>query len=125
MTNTTATRAKAGGEIGVNGFFYAGGQFLPATSLPPMTKQDKKAKSYMARKQEIAPRTYQTPPSPDVRSLYAALAGTVARRNWDTDELEFCANEQTLAHFNTTEAEVQARINAYNSGVRWEAKSVI
>jgi hypothetical protein len=122
MSEQKATRAKVGGEVGMNGFFYAGGQFLPTTSLPPMTKSDKKAAAYISRKQEIAPYTWECPPSADVRSLYSALAGTVARRNWETDELEYAANETILAHFNTTEAQARARIDAYNSGVRWETK---
>ncbi len=47
MTNTNETyRAKKGGELGVNGEFYKGGTFLPATKSPKQTqvkvKYDKK-----------------------------------------------------------------------------------
>jgi hypothetical protein len=37
-TMTTATRAKVGGEVGINGEFYAGGTFLPNTKLGKMSR---------------------------------------------------------------------------------------
>jgi hypothetical protein len=45
-------RAKAGGEIGMNGETYAGGTFLPRTQLSKMAKA---ARSSGQRKVEIEP----------------------------------------------------------------------
>jgi hypothetical protein len=45
-------RAKAGGEIGMNGETYAGGTFLPRTQLSKMAKASRRSGS---RKVEIEP----------------------------------------------------------------------
>lgn len=45
-------RATKGGETGMNGEFYAGGTYLPRTSLTKMAKASKRAGS---RKVEIEP----------------------------------------------------------------------
>lgn len=72
------TRASKGGEIGINGEAYEGGQFLP--SSPDTIKgamgnaEAKKAKAYMSRKQEIARYKWETPPSPNHRAIYPTLA---------------------------------------------------
>ena len=64
-------RAKVGGEIGINGFWYDGGQFLPNTRLATMSKRaSKEVTTYTSRKQEIEPFVWECPPSIGVRSLW-------------------------------------------------------
>ncbi len=43
-----ANRAKAGGELGMNGEHYAGGTFLPSTRLPKQGAQGRQARSNRA-----------------------------------------------------------------------------
>jgi hypothetical protein len=67
------TQAKIGGEIGVNGFAYKGGQFLPSTQAEPgKWKIGKKwVKSGRAL---VAPGVFEMQPTPFSRSLFE-LAG--------------------------------------------------
>jgi hypothetical protein len=111
-----ATRAQAGGEIGKNGEYYKGGQFLPSTTLPKMVAR---AQVKATAKQEIAPYTWEVPTNENHRSIYNLVAGIFAR--WATwqKELEFAANDKTLAYYNTTREESELLISAWNNGARW------
>jgi hypothetical protein len=66
-------QAKAGGEIGVNGYFYKGGQFLPSTQAEP--GKWKVGKKWVTTKRElVAPGELSVQPTPFSRSLFV-LAG--------------------------------------------------
>lgn len=66
-------KAKAGGEIGVNGYFYKGGQFLPSTQAEP--GRFKVGKKWLTTGREmIAPGVWEVQPTPLSRSLFV-LAG--------------------------------------------------
>ena len=76
MTTKTATRAPAGGTIAINGEFYPGGTFLPSTlngKQPASTRPAAKA-----RKQQIAPYTYEFAPTADGTAIYGLIVGAVA-----------------------------------------------
>lgn len=77
------TRATKGGETGMNGEFYAGGTFLPNTT---MGKMQKRAKVAATRKVEIAPRVWEVAPE-GKRSIYTKIAGNTAQ--WDVYGVSF------------------------------------
>ena len=110
-------RARKGGEYGKNGLFYNGGEFLPSTQLAPMTGGKKNAKT---RKQEIAPYTWEVPPTEKHYSIYRQVAGVFAVR--DGDKLKFAASQQTLDYFKTTKEEAEKLIEMWNNGERWIGK---
>jgi hypothetical protein len=113
------TRAEQGGEIGINGDTYKGGQFLPSspdTIKGAMGKADKKAKAYMSRKQEVAAYKWETPPTADSIAIYPTLGG-IELFNRDTGT--FSLNE------NFTGGNIEKRmvnIEAWNSGQMWRIK---
>jgi hypothetical protein len=59
----SAGHAKAGGETGVNGYFYKGGQFLPSTAAEP-GKWKVGAKWVTTGKRLIAPGEWAVQPTP-------------------------------------------------------------
>ena len=64
-------RAQVGGEVGANGFFYNGGQFLPKTKLAKMSKRaQKELKEYTDKRQQVTPFEWATPEDISVRALY-------------------------------------------------------
>lgn len=63
------TQAKQGGETGVNGYFYKGGQFLPSTQAEP--GKWKIGKKWVKSSREmIAPGVWESQPTPFSRSLF-------------------------------------------------------
>ena len=73
------SRAVAGGQDGINGYFYKGGQFLPSTTAEP-GKWKVKGKWVTSGRALIAPGEYAHQPTPFSRSLFD-LAGVGA---WTT-----------------------------------------
>lgn len=69
------TRAKKGGEYGVNGEFYNGGEFLP--SSPYTVKGATKAEAKrITRKQEIAPYCWKVAPNGE-QSIWSCIRSLV------------------------------------------------
>jgi hypothetical protein len=67
-------RARGGaGTLGINERIYRGGQFLPSTTEQRIEQASKveaqRMRAYMARKQEVGPYEWATPPHPDVVPL--------------------------------------------------------
>ena len=82
-----ATRAPKGGKIGMNGYFYKGGQYLPNTTLPP---KDKKQKRVPTGKREIEPYIWVRPerlpeamPGERLRAYDGYYHGFPGRSVWD------------------------------------------
>lgn len=116
----TGTRAKAGGEIGINGEQYDGGQFLPSS---PMTvkgqfKTSKKAKT--ARKQEIAPYKWEVAPADNLKSIYTYIILFAAMN--DSGKLQSFGNLEAMEHYGRTEKEIIELSNKWNAGERWMEK---
>lgn len=109
------TRASKGGETGMNGEQYLGGQFLPNTTLP---KQDPKARRTATRKQEIAPYVWDVPATPEARSIYTMIAGASAQ--WDVYKVSF---KPFWPYLSQQDKATQERhtdlINRWNAGERW------
>ncbi|MFM0165664.1 hypothetical protein PQR39_35180 [Paraburkholderia sediminicola] len=66
-------QAKQGGEVGVNGYLYKGGQFLPSTQAEP--GKWKVGKKWITTGREIvSPGKFEVQPTPFSRSLFV-IAG--------------------------------------------------
>ncbi len=113
MAKLTHTRAKAGGEIGMNGERYEGGQFLPSTTLPKMTVQQKRKGS---GKQEIAPYVWEVAPAENQRSLYKMIETLTTLNN---GRLEAIDNPKAYNYFGETKEAIQKLANKWNAGERW------
>lgn len=83
MTNQTSeTRAKAGGQMGINGEFYEGGQFLPSSKD---TVKGAQAKIKAGHKSPIAPFVWIASPAPDMLSIYARIENNVTDNRRDCE----------------------------------------
>ena len=111
------TRAQAGGEIGINGEYYKGGQFLPSS---PMTIKGevKNTNGQGTRKEEIAPYVWEIAPAYNLRSIYTWIAGTVA--SWKVWQVELeLSNLDALNYVGLTEEEANELVEKWNAGYRW------
>lgn len=123
-------RAKAGGETGVNGFQYKGGQFLPSTDAPPGTWRVG-GKLVKARKMQLGPSEWATQPSPTARSIYqqGGLSAYTARNPdgslrifegaggqgiRDSLGRPITSETKTLGNFTLGDL-----LQMYNKGMRW------
>jgi hypothetical protein len=97
---TTATRAKVGGEVGMNGEFYAGGTFLPNTNLGKMSRS-KPAGNRPAR--TILNQVFGLVA---VDSTYAPTFAKVT------------ANDQAIAYYGFTRQQVEDIVARFNAGER-------
>lgn len=111
-------RARRGGENGMNGERYEGGQFLPSTTLPKMTPKDTKRGT---GKVEIAPYVWEVPPTPEYQSIYRQIAGIVARWVEYQIRLEVIpeGNDKPFEYYKITREQAQALVDAWNRGERW------
>ena len=109
------TRAKKGGELGMNGEYYKGGQFLPSTILPKMTL---KKKSKGSGKQEIAPYKWEVAPNENLRSIYK-LIETFIRIDGKTKKMIIRVSQQTIDYYDIDVNKLQELVDLYNSGERW------
>ena len=112
-------RAKVGGEIGMNGQFYAGGTFLPSTTMGKMM-QGNKARSGSG-KVEIEPYVWQVAPE-GKKSLWRHLVGIVAV--WDRQASKLVLRqddglENSLQYLGTTRQRSVELIERFNAGERW------
>jgi len=114
---TEKTRAQKGGEMGINGLWYNGGQFLPSTTLGKMASRMKVQKS---GKQEIAPYKWEVAPKENMRSIYTltGVASKWAEGKWQ-EELELVDNEKVLSYYKIDVEATQKLIDLWNSGERW------
>lgn len=109
------SRAQKGGETGINGEEYKGGQFLPNTTLPKGVKGNS-AKATKSRKQEIEPYTWEYPPE-GKRSIYSQFAGLFGKII--NGDIVVNCSDTTIAYYGKTRKEVEELANRYNNGERW------
>lgn len=110
------TRAKKGGETGMNGEFYAGGTFLPKTKLGKMAKT---ARVYGSGKQEIEPYKWEVAPE-GKKSIYRKIAGIIGTADNKTAKIRTDDRFlDTLEYLGMKMEEAQNIINLYNAGERW------
>jgi hypothetical protein len=97
---TTATRAKVGGEVGMNGEFYAGGTFLPNTKLGKMSRSN------------------QTGNRP-ARTILNQVFGLVAvDSTYAPTFAKVTANDQAIAYYGFTRQQVEDIVARFNAGER-------
>lgn len=66
------TQAQKGGEYGINGEWYVGGQFLPSSQATEKGKQNRTA-FLKGKKVELVPYLWQVRPADGLRSIFTAL----------------------------------------------------
>lgn len=110
---TTTKRAKSGGQIGMNGEFYAGGTFLPSTTLTKMGRSKKPAGT---GKVEIEPFVWVA--SEGRKSLYRAIAGLVGSVGRDGVAVAN-QNDTALRYLGVSREQAQEMCRRYNNGERW------
>lgn len=112
VMNATHKRAKKGGQVGANGEWYEGGQFVSVAGLP----KSKKRTSNTSRRVEVEPYVWEV--SRDgMAPIYRCMRG-----------LEFVVGGRAEFNFSlrgeyATPEEVARRIDRifrFNSGERWE-----
>lgn len=108
MEIASSNRAGKGGEVGMNGEFYAGGTFLPNTTLAKMAKGRKGT-----GKQEIAPFKWEVAPD-GMRSLYTLFSAFV---NIHTGEVV----EQACRYYQRDAKVIAAQFSAWKNGILWIA----
>lgn len=129
------SRAASGGQVGVNGYEYKGGQFLPSTQLPPGSYRDKDGTVRKGNKgEQIEPGKREGAPSPTSRSIYGVIGGYL-RVDRETgaasivpnvrDNMGFPVTPETLIRPGvkglTTDQQytLQELVDLYNKGARW------
>ena len=110
-------RATKGGEQGMNGEWYEGGQFLPNTELG---KLPKRAKVKGTGKQEIEPYKWVVAPE-GMKSIYAYMAGRFidADHFRATGEMKVHCSAETMEYFQTNSFALSVLAAKYNKGERW------
>ena len=129
---THARRAPKGGTYGRNGFWYAGGQWLPSTELPPGAFNKKKvaAKKYLEKKQELNLYEWEKPPTIRHQALKPMLAGGVyttwadPRDKYFKKKLKLAIPDGLRESHNIPkggkkEKRLLEMMNAWNNGERW------
>lgn len=128
-------RAQAGGETGMNGYIYKGGQFLPNTEAPPGTwrvKRKGKAINIPNGRELVSPGDLQPRPTPFSKSVYQGLQeftdigpdGKLRLKdgiNWEYwgdpgDKSPMMFKQLAVSKDGYS---ILDRIDLYNKGVRW------
>jgi hypothetical protein len=118
---TEAGRAQSGGETGVNGFPYKGGQFLPSTTAPPGTWRVKiKGKSKLLHNKMwlVAPGQQEMAPTPFSRSIFSGIREYV---NDEHGKLSINPTKEIAIEYvyGNNRDEFDKMIEMYNRGLRW------
>jgi hypothetical protein len=103
--------AVRGGEVGMNGESYKGGQFLPCTTGP---KRHLKTRRTTGR-QLVSPGVWEVSPNGE-RAIFAMLDGTV--NVLPGGKLE--AHSSYAESLGDAVSGYLAKIQAYNMGQRWQ-----
>jgi hypothetical protein len=112
-------RARAGGEIGMNGEHYAGGTFLPNTRLP---KRGARARGARTNRVLVEPGVFATIIAENTGSLYQTLSALVCVEN-GVMRAAYADDHAAIAYYVGTNevglARFRANIAAYNQGERF------
>lgn len=106
-------QAKTGGQSGMNGEWYKGGQFLPSTTLPKQAQRKVKRGS---GKQETAPYIWKVPPE-GMTSLYAMIQ-TFCRVNTD-GTLSPLQSQQPFDYYGVDKEQVTMLAEQWSDGETW------
>ena len=111
----TKFRADKGGELGVNGEWYEGGQFLPSTTLPKMQKQQGK-KYNKTHKIEIEP--YKWVEANKADSSIMTQFGIFMIIDWENGIAKPTYNQNAYAHYGKTNEQIEKVCERFNGGER-------
>jgi hypothetical protein len=134
----SAGQAKAGGEIGVNGYFYKGGQFLPSTAAEPGRWKIGK-RVVRTGKRMTAPGVWEVQPTPfsvplfqiagvghftivqnDVLEMNPGAGGDGVRTNTGEQvTLQMEIRPGVCGVLGTETITLGEIIDAWNNGMRW------
>ena len=131
------SRAAVGGQDGINGYFYKGGQFLPSTMAEP-GKWKIKGKWVSAGKAEVAPGEWAHQPTPFSRSIFSLVGGWATKdgagrirlfegaggkgirdSQWTPITLDTEIRPGVKGVLGKQSLTVRELIDAYNAGQRW------
>ena len=114
------SRAKSGGEIGQNGEFYDGGQFLPSTDLPKGAKAKRAVMALVCyeRTNTAQPGDY-TPGYTyvDVTGDSVSILDAVGYR-----ATQYVGDIMRLIDKHAENAAAAALVEAFNAGARWTTR---
>lgn len=114
-------RAKKGGQVGMNGEFYAGGQFLPSTDMPKKVRAD--MERIASGKSKVDEGVYETL-APGEFAPYEMIGTFLEKAGLDGDGslLVRASNDTALAYMGVDTQEkmgqLQSIINRFNAGER-------
>ena len=113
-------RAAKGGEIGINGEHYEGGQFLPNSR----TRAKGSNRPRTTGKRQIAPYVWEIAPSPSHFSIFDLISNArCAMRNavweWDGDAIKVLRTDEADYISHGFYVPLYDLIAAYNAGSRW------
>lgn len=114
-------QAKTGGQVGLNGEFYKGGQFLPSTTLPKM-QQGKIVEK--PTRQEVAPYVWELTPEPGLKSIYRMIRPFVTVNTDGT--LSPLQKQQPFDWYGVEKEQVKNLCERWNDGETWidESESI-
>ena len=117
---TNMARATKGGETGMNGEWYEGGQFLPNTEQG----KKKRVKGKGTGKQQIEPFVWVVPPEGSTectRSIFMFMAGRFldADHFRATGEMKVYAKPETMEYYKVNSFFLRVLADKYNKGERW------
>ena len=108
-------RATTRDQVGANGELYQPGQFI-STVDKPKKKRDARIAAAKERKQEVAPYTWEKPPSAYHTSIFSHYAGTALARSGD----ELVVYQAFKAkHPELDWEKIESLADKYNQGDRW------
>ena len=125
---TVTTRAAKGGQHGVNGEFYEGGQFLPSspTTVKGEFSRAKTTQQAKPRKQEIAPYKWEVS---EQKSIWQAVGVGTYTKFTKTGYSKETGAQGILETIETTnfwkktpektQAEIRELVIRWNNGERW------
>ncbi|APQ14653.1 hypothetical protein BJP27_24070 (plasmid) [Pseudomonas oryzihabitans] len=119
LSELPAGRAKPGGEIGVNGFFYKGGTFLPSTQLPPQGSQGRTTR---VRTLLVEPGVRAEAPE-GYEAIFGSYQQFIQVGADGVASVQERPDEAIAAYVNSDVTEgrafLRAAVEAYNGGMRW------
>ena len=120
-------RAKKGGEQGMNGEFYHGGQFLPNTMASKGTwKRSNNNNINKVKKEEIEPFKWEVQPSEGMRSIFKLMQGWIIKKDNKfivNENLNFnCFGLNTGEEIEEHVKNINNLIELFEGGQRWIKK---
>lgn len=116
----TRKQAKSGGERGVNGEWYNGGEFLPSN---PNRVKGSILLPKTTGKQEIEPYVWEHPPV-GMRSLYRKIIGVcIFDKDSKTMTIRENLNWRNMGWSDEAVSRLRAEVELFNSGARWISRT--